>query len=213
MMSDEIPFYEQPLVIRRRRLRNHDFSIICQNCVAGFVYHQLGLKFLTPTINLYLYPADFLDLVNNLHFYLEDSPLVEDQQAAKSFPVGLLGNRKHHIRIYFNHAQTFKEAYDEWERRKQRVNYKNLYVIGGDAYGQPYSQAQLHAFDQLPVKNKVLLTGQAWPDVKSAYQIDHCNINGHLGQWFNQMESVRGSRYFEQFDYVNFLNQPQSDER
>ncbi|WP_295746735.1 DUF1919 domain-containing protein [uncultured Limosilactobacillus sp.] len=211
-MCEEIPFYEQPLVIRRQRLINNDFSIICQNCVAGFIYHQLGLKFLTPTINLYFYPGDFLHFVQNLHYYLSDCPLVEDQLAPQNFPVGLLGDAQRQIRIYFNHDSTFEAAKAKWERRKQRVNYQQLYVIGGDAYGQPYSTAQLRAFDQLPFQNKVLFTGAAHPEIKSAYQIDHCVINGHLGQWWDHLASVRGSRLFEQFDYVSFLNNYNEDE-
>lgn len=92
VMSEAIPFYEQPLVILQQRLTNKDFSIICQNCAAGFIYHQLGLKFLTPTINLYFYPGGFLQFVQNLHYYLEDCSLVEDQQVEEGFPVEMLGN-------------------------------------------------------------------------------------------------------------------------
>ena len=90
-MSQEIPFYEQPLVIRRQRLKNKNFSIIAQNCAAGHIYHQLGLKFLSPTINLYFYPEDFIELIKHLPYYMGNCPLVEDKQAPENFPVGILG--------------------------------------------------------------------------------------------------------------------------
>lgn len=206
ILNNQVPFHEQPLIIRRRRLKNKNFSIICQNCIAGFIYHQLGLEFLTPTINLYFFPADFIDLVRNLKFYM-NSQLLEDTDANESFPVGILGNKDRYIRIYFNHATKFSDAKIDWERRKKRINYNNLYVIAGDAYGQPYTEQQLQEFNDLPITHKVILTGREFPNIPVAYKINNCCINGHLGQWFNKMGDIRGSRYFEQFDYVDFLNQ------
>lgn len=37
--------------VQRRRLRNYSPTIISNNCCAGFIYHDLGLKFNSPTIN------------------------------------------------------------------------------------------------------------------------------------------------------------------
>ena len=37
----------------RSKLKNSDFTIISNTCIAGKIYHDLGLRFLTPTINLY----------------------------------------------------------------------------------------------------------------------------------------------------------------
>lgn len=38
--------------IQREKLRNFSPTIISNNCCAGFIYHDLGLKFNSPTINL-----------------------------------------------------------------------------------------------------------------------------------------------------------------
>ena len=37
---------------QRKRLRNFNPTIISNNCTAGFIYHDLGLEFRSPTINL-----------------------------------------------------------------------------------------------------------------------------------------------------------------
>lgn len=207
MSNKLINFVDQPLVIRRDQLKNHDFTIISQNCVGGFIYHQLGLKFLTPTINLYFYPHDFIELVRHLRFYM-NTELVEDKTTTKPFPVGILGDRGHYIRIYFNHSKNFTEAKQKWLIRSQRINYQNIFIIGGDAYGEPYSNMEYHEFDTLPYRHKVLLTGRSFPKVKSTVPIPDCNINGHLGQWWNLIPgNIRGSRYFENWDYIKFLNQ------
>lgn len=51
-------------------LRNHDFTIISSNCVGGIIYHELGERFLSPTINLWFEPNDFLKFASNFDFYL-----------------------------------------------------------------------------------------------------------------------------------------------
>lgn len=35
------------------------------------MYHDLGLRFDSPTINLYIYPEDFIKLLKNSHYFLE----------------------------------------------------------------------------------------------------------------------------------------------
>ena len=51
-------------------LKNKDFTIISHNCVGGVIYHDLGLKFNTPTINLFFMAKDFIKFCNNLIHYL-----------------------------------------------------------------------------------------------------------------------------------------------
>lgn len=207
-MSEIISFVEEPLIIRRSRLKNKNFTIISQNCVGGYIYHQMEMKFLTPTINLYFFPKDFVDLVNHLHFFMERADLTEDRKAPEPFPVGILGDQDRHIRIYFNHDNDFNKAKSDWERRKHRINYNNIYIVGGDAYGQPYSKDDMETFDHIKFPHKVLLTGRKWSGINSCFAINNCSINEHLGQWWNLIpNNVRGSRYFEQWDYVKFLNQ------
>lgn len=42
-----------------RANKNADFTLIARDCVCGVLYHQLGLKFRSPTINLFFTPEDF----------------------------------------------------------------------------------------------------------------------------------------------------------
>ena len=37
---------------RRRKLQNHDFSILCNRCIGGVVSHAVGEQFRSPTVNL-----------------------------------------------------------------------------------------------------------------------------------------------------------------
>ncbi len=47
-----------------------DFSIISQNCIGTFMYHDLGLKFCSPTINLFMEADDYIRFVERLEHYL-----------------------------------------------------------------------------------------------------------------------------------------------
>lgn len=57
--------------IDRKRLKNREFTILACNCVAGCMYHDLGLKFDSPTINLYIYPKDFINFLKKPQYYLK----------------------------------------------------------------------------------------------------------------------------------------------
>lgn len=43
---------------RKRKVKNQNVTIIASNCIGGMVYHDLGLKFNSPFINLWITPKD-----------------------------------------------------------------------------------------------------------------------------------------------------------
>ena len=57
---------------RSRRLKNRDFTIIASNCNGSFMYHDMGLQYLTPTVNLAINMGDFVKMVENLRQYMEE---------------------------------------------------------------------------------------------------------------------------------------------
>ena len=111
---------------------NKTFTIISCNCIGGIVYHNLGAAFSTPTINLFIETPDFLKLCLNLNKYMNDSMREASDSMLKGYPIGILGDD---IRIHFAHYQSFEEAINAWERRKQRINYDNIFVIATDRDG------------------------------------------------------------------------------
>lgn len=50
----------------RKRLKNKNFSLITNNCTGGFIYHDLGLRFNSPTINLFFYKDHFFTFLEHL---------------------------------------------------------------------------------------------------------------------------------------------------
>lgn len=99
-----------------------DISLISMNCIGGTFYHDVGYKFLSPTINLFFTASDFIKLVNNLDYYLSLIPVVE---MGEKYPIGTLDD----IKIYFMHYYSCEEALKKWEERKNRINTDKIFVI------------------------------------------------------------------------------------
>lgn len=104
---------------KKKRLKNNNFSIISSNCVGGVIYHKLGLKFLSPTINLWIRPNDYLKFLKNLNYYLITANLSEDKSNYLDYPVGFLGSGENKITLYFQHYQSFTEAAENGIEEKQ----------------------------------------------------------------------------------------------
>lgn len=108
--------------ILKKRVDFSEISLISQNCVGGIIYHDVNQRFLSPTVNLYILPKDFIKFVNNLDYYLSLTPKV---YMGKDYPIGTLGD----IKINFMHYSTPQEAVEKWEERKQRINFDKIFVI------------------------------------------------------------------------------------
>ena len=53
---------------RLRRLKRSDFSIISNNCWAGFVYSKFGLEYTTPTIGMGIVDDDYIKFLENMDY-------------------------------------------------------------------------------------------------------------------------------------------------
>ena len=113
--------------IKRLRLKNKNATIISSNCNGTFIYYDMRLRFLSPTINLSFDMNDYVRFLENLRWYMEQpiTPYPDDRFA---YPCGMLGD----IEIRFNHYKTFDEAIAKWEERKQRIDWDNLFILGID---------------------------------------------------------------------------------
>lgn len=104
-----------------------NITIFSQNCIGGVFYHDLNSKFLSPTINTFMLPKDFLKFVNNYEHYLSIAPTME----MKDYPVGTIDD----IKVYFMHYTSCKDALQKWETRKTRINKNKIFVVCCDRDG------------------------------------------------------------------------------
>ena len=143
----------------RKRLKNRNFSLIASNCVGGCILHDLNLPFNSPFVNLWLKPKDFLKFCERMDYYLIIN-LRFTKIEGINYPVGVLDD----IKIFFQHYSSEQEAENAWNRRKQRINKSNVFVMFTDRDGCTYED--LLRFDKLNIKNKVN-TGVLEPPLNS----------------------------------------------
>lgn len=187
----------------QKRLKNDNFTILCPNCIGGCIYHRLGKKFLSPTINMWMTQPDFVKFLLHLDEYLEE-PIVF-LPTDESTPSGKIGGKGEipEIILHFNHANSTEEAEKQWNNRKSRINKDNLYVIMYNLDG--ITNEQLHLLDDYPCRSKVVLTSIELPDISWSCFIKKPTHGQHLDSFLDR--DIFGRRYYEKnWDFVTFLN-------
>lgn len=189
----------------QKKLVNRDFTLICDNCTAGVMYHDLGIEFLSPTINLYIVPDDYLKFISNLKYYT--SLPVEDSgergvDGKGEFPIGVIDD----IRIYFMHYHSFEEAKTKWEERCKRINWDNLFFIMHKR-SDKCQEKHIKKFDSLPLSKKIIFVNTPHPNIKSSVYIKGFEKQNGVGNimWFKPPK-ILAKRYYEDFDFIDWLN-------
>lgn len=163
------------------------------------ILHELGERFNSPTVNLFFGAEDYIKFLEKLDHYLGQT-LVE-AQSDKDYPVAKLDD----ITIYFMHYPSFDEAKRIWEKRTERINRDNLYVILVQQNG--CTEELLKKFDELPYKHKLALTARSMPEIKCSYYISGSEqSNGDVMDLCKYKGKFTGRRWIDDYDYVGFLN-------
>lgn len=190
-----LPPYEKKM---RRRLKNHDFTFLASNCTAGIIYHRLGMKFLSPTINMFIWQDDFLKFVLDLPHYLGcELQFIETEEP---YPVAMLDD----IKLYFNHYKTAEEAREKWEDRKKRMHMDNLYILMCDRDG--ITEDDMRKLEQVDCKNKVVLTAKPHPDIDFAFQLPEYANEDYVGYYLGKNAITDKTVVEKHFDFVKWLN-------
>lgn len=187
----------------RIRLKNKNITLITNNCVGGIICHDLHLRFMSPTVNLYLTNDDFILFCSNLNEYLA-LEVYEYKQHDKTFPVGILSGSKGDVYIYFMHYKNFVEAKSKWDERKVRINNDNIFII---MEAQKSSEESLLKFNSIPYKNKVVLTAGKIPSIMQSFPIEkNFYENNYWPGKLLEYPRYGIKRYLDVFDYVHFFN-------
>ena len=179
--------YQNYLEQKRARLRNTDFTIISSNCNGAFMYYDLGLPYLSPTVNLTIEMNDFVKMVKNLKWYMEQK--IVRAEGEYKYPTGVLGTEGRGIKINFVHYKSFEEGVQKWEERKKRINWDNLFIVG-TARGDFWNYDTIKNFNQLPYKNKVIFTNVDYPEFQSAYYIKGFEKERQLGVLIDYKKAI-----------------------
>ncbi len=119
----------------KRRIGNHRFCIISNDCWGAELYKLLDRPYNTPFIGLMLMSPCYIKLLDNLKYYLNEPlnfksesryPEMQEIKSGTNFPLATLGNSD--IEIHFMHYKSEIEARDKWNRRVKRIDWNNLCV-------------------------------------------------------------------------------------
>ena len=142
------------------------FTVVSNNCWGAHVYQRLGIPYATPFIGLFIPPADYLELIQNLDALArEELTFVRESRSASvnawrereqlAYPIGLLAGR---VEIDFQHYHSEDEARSTWARRCRRINPDpaRRFFKFDDREGA--TAADIAAFGALGLPNKVCFT-------------------------------------------------------
>lgn len=189
-------------VVKTHRRKNtvKSCTIISSNCIGGILAHDLGLRFDSPTVNLWFEAEDFVKFLENLCEYIH-CPLhdvVVDEKCG--YPIGYLQD----VKIYFQHYKTVEEAIERWSKRSQRVDVDNMCVICTDRDGM--TPDLLKRFLALPYKKIVYVSHKDMVLNEECIYIPGFEKEESLPDMTGWAD-FRGHRYYEKyFDIVGWLN-------
>lgn len=186
----------------RKKLKNKDFTLISSNCNGCLILHDLGLKYNSPFVNLFICADDYIKLLQNFTYYMsKELTFVQNEHGA--YPLALLGD----VFIHFVHYKNEREAADKWNARKKRMNMSNCYVLFTDRDG--CTEEHLEIFDKLPFQNKAVLTNKAYPSILSAHYVPGFEDQECVGS-LHKYSAWFGKKYYDAFDYVSWFNESAS---
>lgn len=133
-----------------KRLREDPPTIFAPNCWGGITYHQLGIQFCSPLINMHIPHDEYIKFLENPRYYMSQELTLRemyiDDTLERPFPVAMMGN----VSLWMNHYDDFDTAKEIFKRRKKRINWDNLFVMFFDE-----DQRLIDRFLDLPYEKKV----------------------------------------------------------
>ncbi len=184
---------------QRKRLINKNPTILSINCNGCTISHDLGLRFNSQFVNLWMYPKEFLKYMENLDYY-NALPISFVEQEEYDYPVGMVGD----IHIFFTHYHTNEEANAKWEERKKRIDKSNAFVMMTDQEGCTLEDVK--RFGELPFPNKVLFTNKPYADLDYTFYIKGFEKDKSVGKLNGYINNQSLYKWYDQFDYVTWFN-------
>jgi uncharacterized protein (DUF1919 family) len=186
----------------RRKVKNENFTIISNNCVAGWIYQKLGLPYTTPTIGLFFFSDDYIKFLENLEYYIRSPlnftktskhPEANEVLKVHPYPIGLLGDD---VEIQFIHFKKEEDAAEKWKRRIERINFSNLFIIYSDR--DNFREEYLHRYEKLSFRNKIFFSSKPFEQSFVVF-IEDYKREVQVGEFLDR-------EYEKYFNVVKWLN-------
>jgi len=192
-----------------KRLKYPTVTIISNNCWGGWVYRFFGLPYQSPTIGLFFLSDDYLKFILNLKEYLNKELYFikpEDAHEYKkvkeyvpkfgNYPIGRIDD----VDIHFLHYESKEEAYEKWNKRKERIDYSR--VIIKISKQNLWEDKFIEEFDKFNFPNKLFFTNKQYKcnSVKQVvfrrdYKYSETRNEGRYYHWYiNILKYINSSK-------------------
>lgn len=193
----------------RKNLKNKDFSLICPNCLGGMLLHDLGMPFLSPTVNLMMNQPDFFKFVLRMDYYLaQELNFYNDPNFL--CPCAKLGERDKVITIHFTHYENEKDAESYWNKRILRIHRDNLFVVAIEKDG--ISKDDIIELNKLNIRGLVVFTAHNYPDIPYTCYLPKYQDKGEVGNILARSYLTDKKEYERYFDFVRWFNEACGDD-
>lgn len=184
----------------RRQLHNSDVTFLVPNCIGGILFHDLGLRFRSPTVNLMMTQPDFVKFVLNLKEYLAQE-LEFFKHPDYACPCAHLAD----IVVHFTHYDTEEAAAKKWHERINRINWDNLFIFCEERDG--LTEQEMRALSAVPARGIVVFTANRYDDIPYALQIAEYQQAGEVGNILKRSYWNDSREYEKYFDFVKWFNE------
>ena len=154
----------------------------------------------SPTRNFYFEAEDFIKFCSNLPYYLTLT-ITEDLSVP---PQRGLTGKLEDIRLFLLHYHSLQQAQEEWERRKSRVNFDNIFLVMNDRNN--CTEEHIKAFNALPYPHKICFTHVAYPRYGSTYVIPGSEKQKQVPVLVDYVSPFSLKKHYDAFDFVAWLN-------
>lgn len=180
-------------------LMQSNISIIANNCWGGVAYHALGMQFYSPFINMFLNDADYIRMLSNLSYYLNQQLQFERMGYTpvlkRNYPVCRLDD----VELHFNHYTSMEDVSEKWIKRLKYLNWNNLFIM---MFTEDY--CSLKDFDRLPFGKKVCFVPFESP-LESAFNLQVAAYSEMQKVPFWEIVNKTASGYYHDYDLIQLL--------
>jgi uncharacterized protein (DUF1919 family) len=193
---------------RAKQLLTDDFTIISNNCWGGTVYESYGIQKRSPTIGMFIMPADYISFIKNLENYLRQPILFITPEESKwkdtlkyksnwgTYLIARLGDIELHMLHYDNEYIAEKK----WESRVERINLERVIFKFNDQNN--CTRQHIKEFMELPFKHKLCFVASKQMKISSDVILvkqpkRYCD--GIKASW----EPFGKSKYIDLTKYIN----------
>lgn len=183
----------------RSELKNRNITFLIPNCLGGILFHDLGLQFMSPTVNLMMTQTDFVKFVLNMEGYL-DQEFVFFKDTNYQCPCALLGD----ITVHFTHYPSEEDAIKKWDERKKRINRDNLFIFCEERDG--ITENEIRSLVRSQAKGIVVFTAKKYDDIPYTLHIPKYHDLGEIGNILKRNYIDDSREYEKYFDFVQWFN-------